>query len=172
MGLREYGQPGMLRLMTGLMTGLMASVITQRKRAVYVPVTPPRMPAGPAITALRAVAASTASVIRCLTIAYIALQVAIWHSFYSADPWRLAGPLAAMAWAALVVAYLRGRWGQVWWRGGRDSAASVLLALGAGWCVPSAVRGDTTNWLYIAMVGQLFVPAWLAPLASGAPLGP
>lgn len=43
MGLREYGQPGMLRLMTGLMT----SVITQRKRAVYVPVTPPRTPAGP-----------------------------------------------------------------------------------------------------------------------------
>jgi signal transduction histidine kinase len=166
MGLREYGQPGMLRLMTGLMT----SVITQRKRAVYVPVTPARTPAGPAITALRAVAASTACVIRCLTIAYIALQVAIWHSFYSADPWRLAGPLAAMAWAALVVAYLRGRWGQVWWRDGLDSAASVLLALGAGWCVPSAVRGDTTNWLYIAMVGQLFVPAWLAPLASAAPL--
>ncbi|MGA8457800.1 MAG: hypothetical protein WB800_20535, partial [Streptosporangiaceae bacterium] len=115
-------------------------------------------------------AASTACVIRCLTIAYIALQVAIWHSFYSADPWRLAGPLAAMAWAALVVAYLRGRWGQVWWRDGLDSAASVLLALGAGWCVPPAVRGDTTNWLYIAMVGQLFVPAWLTPLASAAPL--
>jgi signal transduction histidine kinase len=166
MGLREYGQPGMLRLMTGLMT----SVITQRKRAVYVPVTPARTPAGPAITALRAVAASTACVIRCLTIAYIALQVVIWHSFYSADPWRLAGPFAAIGWAALVVAYLRGRWGHVWWRDGLDSAASVLLALGAGWCVPSAVRGDTTNWLYIAMVGQLFVPAWLAPLASAAPL--
>ncbi len=166
MGLREYGQPGMLRLMTGSMT----SVITQRKSAVYVPVTPARTPAGPAITALRAVAVSTACVIRCLTIAYIALQVAIWHSFYSADPWRLAGPLAAMGWAALVVAYLRGRWGQAWWRDGLDSAASVLLALGAGWCVPPAVRGDTTNWLYIAMVGQLFVPAWLAPLASAAPL--
>jgi signal transduction histidine kinase len=156
--------------MLRLMTGSMASVITQRKRAICVPVTPARIPAGPAITALRAVAASTACVIRCLAIAYIALQVAIWHSFYSADPWRLAGPLAAMAWAALVVAYLRGRWGQVWWRDGLDSAAGVLLALGAGWCVPSAVRGDTTNWLYIAMVGQLFVPAWLAPLASAAPL--
>jgi signal transduction histidine kinase len=32
------------------------------------------------------------------------------------------------------------------------------------------VRGDTTNWLYIAMVGQLFGPAWLAPVASAAPL--
>jgi signal transduction histidine kinase len=152
------------------MTGLMTGVITQRKRPVYVPVTPARMPAGPAITALRAVAASTACIIRCLTIAYIALQVAIWHSFYSADPWRLAGPLAAIAWAALVVAYLRGRWVQVWWRDGLDSAASVLLAFGAGWCVPPAVRGDTTNWLYIAMVGQLFVPAWLAPVASAAPM--
>src|SRR5580704_7488423 len=130
------GQPGMLRLMTGLMTG----GITQRKRPIYVPVTPARTPAGPAITALRAVAASTACIIRCLTIAYIALQVAIWHSFYLADPWRLAGPLAAMAWAALVVAYLRGRWGQGWWRDGLDSAASVLLAFGAGWCVPATVR--------------------------------
>jgi signal transduction histidine kinase len=156
----------MLRLMAGLMT----RVMTQRKRPVYVPVTPARMPAGPAITALRAVAASTACIIRCLAIAYIVLQVAIWHSFYFADPWRLAGPLGAMAWAALVVAYLRGRWGQMWWRDGLDSAASVLLAFGAGWCVPPAVRGDTTNWLFIAMVGQLFVPAWLAPVASAAPL--
>jgi len=159
------GQPGMLRLMTGLMIGAM----TQRKRPVYVPVTPARMPAGPAITALRAVAASTACIIRCLTIAYIALQVAIWHSFYLADPWRIAGPLAAMAWAVLVVAYLRGRW-QVWGRDGLDSAASVLLAFGAVWCVPPAVRGDTTNWLFVAMAGQLFVPAWLAPVASAAPL--
>ena len=165
MGLREPGQPGMLRLMAGLMTGM----TTQRKRSVYVPVTPARVPAGPAITALRAVAASTACIIRCLAVAYIALQVAIWHSFYSADPWRLTGPVAAMAWAALVVAYLRGR-RQAWWRDGLDSAASVLLAFGAGWCVPPAVRGDTTNWLYIAMVGQLFVPAWLAPVASAAPL--
>jgi signal transduction histidine kinase len=165
MGLREPGQPGMLRLMTGLMAGAMP----QRRRLVHVPVTPARLAAGPAITALRAVAASTACVIRCLSIAYIALQVAIWHSFYSADPWRLAGPFAAMAWAALVVAYLRGRW-QLWWRDGLDSAASVLLAVGAGWCVPPAVRGDTTNWLYIGMVGQLFVPAWLASVASAVPL--
>jgi signal transduction histidine kinase len=147
--------------MLRLMTGLMASVAVQRKRPAY---------AGPAITALRAVASSTACIIRCLAIVYISLQVLIWHSFYAADPWRLAGPLAAMAWAAIVVAYLRGRWRQAWWRDGLDSAACVLLALGAGWCVPPAVRGDTTNWLYIALVGQLFVPAWLAPAASAAPL--
>jgi signal transduction histidine kinase len=143
------------------MLRLMASVATQRKGPAY---------AGPAITALRAVASSTACIIRCLAIVYIALQVLIWHSFYAADPWRLAGPLAAMAWAAIVVAHLRGRWRQAWWRDGLDSAASVLLALGAGWCVPPAVRGDTTSWLYIALVGQLFVPAWLAPAASAAPL--
>jgi signal transduction histidine kinase len=165
MGLRQRDQPGMLRLVTGLMNGAM----TQRKRAACGPAAPARPPAGPAITALRAVAAWTAGIIRCLAIGYIALQVVIWHSFYAADPWRLAGPFAAMAWAAVVVAYLRGRW-QMWWRDGLDSAASVLLALGAGWCVPPAVRGDTTNWLYIAMVGQLFVPAWLAPVASAAPL--
>jgi signal transduction histidine kinase len=147
--------------MLRLMTGLMASVTTQRKGPAD---------AGPAITALRAVASSTACIIRCLAITYIALQVLIWHSFYTADPWRLAGPLGAMAWAAIVVAYLRGRWRQAWWRDGLDSAASVLLALGAGWCVPPAVRGDTTSWLYIALVGQLFVPAWLAPAASAAPL--
>jgi len=152
------------------MAGLMTGVITQRKRPAYVRAAPAREPAGPAITALRAVASSTACMIRCLTISYIALQVVIWHSFYSADPWRLAGPICAMAWAAMVVAHLRGRWLQAWWRDGLDSAASVLLALGAGWCVPPAVRGDTTNWLYIALVGQLFVPAWLAPAASAAPL--
>jgi signal transduction histidine kinase len=151
------------------MTGLMAGVMTQRKRLAWLPVAPAQVPAGPAMTALRAVAAWTACAIRCLAIAYIAVQVVIWHSFYAAEPWRLAGPFAAMAWAAVVVIYLRGRW-QVWRWDGLDTAASVLLALGAGWCVPPAVRGDTTNWLYIAIAGQLFVPAWLAPMASAAPL--
>ena len=44
-----------------------------------------------------------------------------------------------------------------------DSAVCVLLALGAGWCVPPAMRGDTASWLYIALVVQLIVPAWFAP---------
>jgi signal transduction histidine kinase len=127
------------------------------------------MPAGPAVTALRAVAAWTARVIRCLAMAYIAAQVLIWHSFYAADPWRLAGPVLAIAWAAAIVASLNGRW-LMRRREVVDSAATVLLALAAGRCVPAAVRGDTTNWLYIAMVGQLFIPAWLAPMAWAAPL--
>jgi signal transduction histidine kinase len=147
----------------------MTGVMTQRKRPAWARAAAAQVPAGPAMTALRAVAAWTTCTIRCLAIAYIALQVVIWHSFYSADPWRLAGPFAAMAWAAVVVVCLRGRW-RVWRRDGLDSAASVLLALGAGWCVPPAVRGDTANWLYMAMVGQLFVPAWLAPMPAAAPL--
>ena len=44
-----------------------------------------------------------------------------------------------------------------------DSAVCVLLALGAGWCVPPVIRGDTASWLYIALVVQVIVPAWFAP---------
>jgi signal transduction histidine kinase len=168
MGLRDRDEPGMLAIW---MSGLMAGLMTQRKRPAYGSMVRAwgNIPVGPAMTALRAVAAWTACTIRCLAIVYIAAQVIIWHSFYAADPWRLAGPVAAMVWAGLIVIYLRGRW-LVWRKDGLDTAASVLLALGAGWCVPPAVRGDTTNWLYIAIVGQLFVPAWLAPMSSAAPL--
>src|SRR5260370_841357 len=59
-----------------------------------------RAPAGPALTALRGVAVWAVSFIRAVVIAYIAVQVVIWHSFYSADAWRLAGPVAAVAWEA------------------------------------------------------------------------
>jgi signal transduction histidine kinase len=126
-------------------------------------------PAGPAMTALRAVAAWTARTIRCLAIAYIAAQIVIWHSFYASGPWRLAGPLAAMAWGCMALACMRGRWLRWRWHVA-DAAASAALALGAGWCVPQASRGDTTNWLYIAIVGQIFIPAWLAPMTLAAPL--
>jgi signal transduction histidine kinase len=118
---------------------------------------------------LRSVSARIACVIRCIAIAYIGVQVLIWHSFYADDFWRLAGPLAAAVWAAAVVAYLPRHW-----PAGEfvvlDSAVYVLLALGAGWCVPPAMRGDTANWLYIMMAGQLLVPAWFAPVALAAPL--
>src|SRR5260370_26574738 len=68
------------------------------------------VPIGPAMTTLRSVVARLASVVRCAGIAYIAVQVAIWHSFYTADSWRLAGPIAAPAWAAAVTSYLPRRW--------------------------------------------------------------
>src|SRR5260370_23426767 len=129
-----------------------------------------RAPAGPALTALRGVAVWAVSFIRAVVIAYIAVQVVIWHSFYSADAWRLAGPVAAVAWEAAVVAYLRRRW-LPWQLAGLHSGAHVLLALRAGGCVPAAMRGDTANWLYIVMAGRPLVPGRRPPPAGGAPPG-
>jgi signal transduction histidine kinase len=125
--------------------------------------------AGPGMTTLRSVAARIARTIRCLAIAYVVVQVVIWHSFYAADPWRLAGPAAVVAWAAAMVAYLRRRW-PVWPVAGIDSGFHVALALSAGWCVPPAMRGDAANWLYIVMTGQFFIPAWFAPTVVSVPL--
>ena len=114
------------------------------------------------MTGLRSVAARIARTVRCIAIAYIAVQVIIWHSFYAADPWRLAGPAVAIAWGAAAVAYLRRRW-PAWQLVGIDSGVYVVLALTAGWCVPAAIRGDAANWLFIAMQSQLIVAAWFAP---------
>jgi signal transduction histidine kinase len=132
-------------------------------------------PDGPAVTGLRSVAARIARTVRCIAIAYIAVQVIIWHSFYAAGPWRLAGPAVAIAWGAAAAAYLRRRW-PARQLVGIDSGVYVVLALTAGWCVPAAMRGDAANWLFIAMQSQLIVAAWFAPgvvsaalaLASGA----
>jgi hypothetical protein len=85
-------------------------------------------PIGPAMTTLRSVVARLALVLRCAGIIYIAGQVAIWHSFFAADPWRLAGPLAAVAWAAVALAYLRRRWPAPPFAC-IDSAVYVILAL-------------------------------------------
>src|SRR6266545_3046010 len=126
-------------------------------------------PVGPAMATVRSVAARTALTIRCIAVGYIALQVIIWHSFYSADPRRLAGPAVAVAWAAVIVARLRRSW-PGWQLAGLDTGVHAALALGAMWCVPAAMRGDTSNWLYIVMAGQLVVPAWFAPTAVSAPL--
>ncbi len=126
-------------------------------------------PAGPAMTTLRSVVAQCASVIRCIGIAYVVVQVIIWHSFYGADPWRLAGPLAAVLWAVAVVVYLRRR-RPAWPLVGLDSGVYVALALSAGWCVAPATRGGAASWLFIAMASTLIVPAWFAPTAVSVPL--
>jgi signal transduction histidine kinase len=200
--------------------------------------------AGAAMATLMAVAARTAWTIRCIAVGYVAVQVAIWHSFFAAHPLRLLGPIAAVACAAAVAVRLRrsqparpssrpGRWppwpgalrpaaggravpsgerrprpggrrpgelqpgelqpgelqpgelgnpggarSQPGWRrsapGWRlatlDTLVVAALALGAWWCVPPAMQGDTSSWLYIAVVSQMIVPAWFAPTAVLIPL--
>src|SRR5260370_40687293 len=91
-----------------------------------------RAAAGPAMTTLRSVAARIARTVRCVAIAYIVVQVVIWHSFYAADPWRLAGPAAAVAWATAMVAYLRRPW-PGWEGGGTGSGVYWEPAPPAGW---------------------------------------
>ena len=113
--------------------------------------------------------ARLASLVRCAGIAYIAVQVAVWHSFYTAGPWRLAGPVAASVWAAAVTIYLRRRWPAPLFAC-LDSAVYVALALSCQGCVPPSLRGHAYSWLVIAMSGQLIVPAWYAPAAVSVPL--
>jgi len=121
------------------------------------------------MTTLRSVVARLASLVRCAGIAYIAVQVAVWHWFYLAVPWRLAGPVAASVWAAAVTVYLRRRWPAPLFAC-LDSAVYVALALSCQGCVPPSLRGHAYSWLVIAMSGQLIVPAWYAPAAVFVPL--
>jgi signal transduction histidine kinase len=121
------------------------------------------------MTTIKSVAARTASTVRCIAIGYIAVQVIIWHAFYAADPWRLAGPAAAVLWASAVVAYLRRRQPAGPFAA-LDSCAHVVLALTVWGCVPPAMHSDASNWLYILIAGQILVPAWFAPTAVFAPL--
>jgi len=121
------------------------------------------------MTTLRSVIARLASVVRCAGIVYIVVQVAIWPSFYTADPWRLAAPAATIAWAATAIVYLRRTWPAPFlaWL---DSAAYVALALTAEAGVPPAVRDHAYSWLVIAMSSQLIVPAWFASGGLQIPL--
>jgi signal transduction histidine kinase len=122
---------------------------------------PPALPAGPAMLTLRSVVAPLASTIRSAGIAYIVVQVVIWRSFYLADPWLLAAPVIAVAWAAAVIVCLRRRWPSPFLVY-LDWAVYVTLALSAQGCVPPSVRDDAFSWLVIGMSGQLIVPAWYA----------
>jgi signal transduction histidine kinase len=117
--------------------------------------------AGPAMMTLRSVVVPLASTIRSAGIAYIIVQVVIWHSFYTADSWRLAAPVIAVAWAAAIIVCLRRRWPSPF-LACVDSAFYVALALSAQESVPPSVRDDAFSWLVISMSGQLIVPAWYA----------
>ena len=121
------------------------------------------------MTTLRSAIRRVACVLRCAGLACVGAQVAIWHSFYLAGPWRLAGPLAAIAWGVAAVWYLRRRWPD-WQFACADSAFYVLLALGAAWWAPAAIRGEASSWLVIVMVSQIIVPTWSVPAALSVPL--
>jgi signal transduction histidine kinase len=118
--------------------------------------------AGPAITTLRIAATRTVSIIRCAGIVCTAAQVIIWHSFYAAVPWRLAGPVLAMAWGMVAVGYISRHWPSVP-LAVTDSMVYIALALCARWYVPPVLSGDTFNWLYLLIVGQIVSPAWFTP---------
>jgi signal transduction histidine kinase len=117
---------------------------------------------GPAMTTLRSVIAYLAMRIRCAGAIYIVLQVIVWHSFYTAQAWRLAVPVLAAVWAVLATLYLRRRRPSAF-LACVDSAVYVAIALLAQGAVPPAVRDDAFSWLVIAMSGQIAVPAWYAP---------
>jgi two-component sensor histidine kinase len=126
-------------------------------------------PIGPAVTTLRSVIARLAWVVRCTAVAYIAVQLIIWHSFYAAHPWRLAVPVAVMAWAVSVTVYLRQR-SPATILVCVDSVVYAAVALGAQGTVPLSVRDHAFSWLAISMTSQLIVPTWYAPSALSAPL--
>jgi signal transduction histidine kinase len=123
------------------------------------------VPIGPAVTTLRSVVASFASLTRFAGIVYIVVQAVIWHSFYTAASWRLAGPALAVAWGVTISVYLRRRRPSAF-LAYMDSAVYMALMLGAQKCVPPVVRDDMFSWLAISLSGQLMVPAWYAPGAG------
>ncbi len=118
--------------------------------------------AGPAIITLRIAATRTVSIIRGAGIVCTAAQVIIWHSFYSAVPWRLAGPLLAMAWGSAAIAYMSRHWPSVP-LAIADSMVYIALALCARWYVPPVIIGNSSNWVDISIIGQIVAPAWFTP---------
>jgi signal transduction histidine kinase len=126
-----------------------------------------KLPMGPAMTTLRSVIAYLASMVRCAGIVYITVQVVIWHSFYTADAWRLTAPAVAVSWAVTVAVCLQRRRPSLSLVCA-DSAVYLALALCAQECVPPGVRDDAFNWLFISTSGQLIVPMWYAPSALAA----
>jgi signal transduction histidine kinase len=109
-------------------------------------------------------------VVRVFGVSYVVVQVAIWHAFFAAHPWFLAGPVAAVAWGLAAAAYLRRR---------RppppliilDTGFYAALAISAGACVPPDMRGVAGSWLYIAVSSQVIVTVWFAPRVLAVLLG-
>jgi signal transduction histidine kinase len=123
---------------------------------------PGTMPMGPALTTLKSMVARLASLVRCASIVYIVVQVIIWHSFYTAVPWRLAAPVIAVAWATVAMTYLRKRYPSSF-LAVVDFVVGAGLALGAPGSVPPNVRDDVFSWLAISMSSQIMASVWFAP---------
>jgi hypothetical protein len=119
---------------------------------------------------LRSVVRRMAAVVRAFGASYVVVQVAIWHVYYAAHPWLLAGPLATLAWGGAAAAYLRCRrpgWPLIV----LDTSFYAALAVTAGACVPPDMRGVAGNWLYIAAASQVVVTVWFAPRVLAVLLG-
>ncbi len=117
------------------------------------------------------VSARAAAVIRSIAAAYIIVQVGLWHSFYAAHTWRLAGPAVAIGWAVALVVWLAARQRPAAWLVAADSAVLVTLALSGAWWVPPEMRGDTASWLYILLAAQSVFPLWCAPIGARGAAG-
>jgi signal transduction histidine kinase len=111
-----------------------------------------------------------AAVVRAFGASYVLVQVAIWHTYYAAHPWLLAGPLAAVAWGGAAAACLRRR-SPPWPLIAADTGFYAVLAVSAGACVPPDMRGVAGNWLYVAMASQVIVTVWFAPRLLAVLLG-
>ena len=102
--------------------------------------------------------------LRGIALAEMVVQVIIWHSFYLASPWLLWGPAVALAWGCTSIVYLR-RHRPALQFVCADTAVFAVLAFGAAWCVPAAIRGEAGSWLFILVTTQAVLPLWLAPRA-------
>ena len=131
----------------------------------------PGLPAGsgPAAAVLGSVAVRTTAAIRCLAVGYVIVQIAIWHGYYAASPWRLVAPIAAVVWGVALIAQLAARPATAW-LAVADCTIFIVLASSTGWAVPAAMRGDSANWLYVQLAALLVIPLWFTRLAASVPL--
>ena len=77
--------------------------------------------------------------------------------------------MLALAWGGTTIAYLR-RHRPTWQFVCADAAVYSVLAFGAAWCVPTAIRGEAGSWLFILVTTEALLPLWLGPRALSLPL--
>jgi signal transduction histidine kinase len=114
------------------------------------------------MAALTSLVRRMAAIVRVFGAGYVVVQVAVWHAYYAAHPWFLAGPLAAVAWGCAAAAVLRHR-RPAWPLIVLDVGVYAAIAVTAGVCVPPDMRGVAGNWLFVVMCSQVVVTVWFAP---------